>query len=272
MGKKRGYSVRKLSIPRMILTDYNDVASTFARVTGLVEIDVTEGIKRIKEIKEKENYPVSMTAWLAKCVAMVVNENKILNSYRKGRKIITFDDVDISIIVEVETRNGKKVPFNYVLRDAVNKSVKELTDEIRAAQQRKIDETEQLSRDNQARYSSLYAIIPRFLRKFVIKRILTNPFKLKKLIGTVGITSLGMFAKNFGGWAIPFADKTLNIAIGAMKEVAIVKDGKPANVKLICLTFLFDHNLVDGAPATRFVSRIADLLGKAAYLHDINEK
>ena len=270
--RKNGYSVRKVPIPRLIFNDYNAVASSFHRVMGLVEIDITKARERIREIKEKEDYDVSFTAWIAKCTATAVEENKELNSYIKGRKIITFDDIDISIIVEIETKTGKKIPFNYVLRDVAHKSVKDLTDEIRSVQQKKLDEHEQVSREGRTKYTPLYGIIPAFIRRFVIRRILKNPFSLKKLIGTVGITSLGLFAQNVGGWAIPFADKTLNISIGAIKKRVIIKEDKPVEREFLCLTYLFDHNIIDGAPAARFVSRMADLLQNAEYLDDIRKK
>lgn len=272
MPKEKNYHVRKFSTNRLILADYNNVAATFYRVSGLIEIDITAALARMEEIKQKENYKVSMTAWVAKCLAQAVIENKHLNSYRKGRKLIVFDDVDISVVVEITTKSGKKVPFNHVIRKVETKSVKEITDEIRAVQQRKIDELEQLTRDNSTKYMWFYPLLPRFFRRFVIRRMLKNPFRLKKLIGTVGITSLGMFVKGQGGWAVPFADKTLNIALGGIREQAILRDGKAVEQKLLCVTFLVDHDIVDGAPAARFIARLSKLMTGAAYLKDLTEK
>ncbi|MHA1397513.1 MAG: 2-oxo acid dehydrogenase subunit E2 [Candidatus Heimdallarchaeaceae archaeon] len=270
MEKKKDYQIKKFSTTRKILADYNDVAATFPRVQGLIEMDVTIAIQKIKEIEEEEEYKISFTGWVAKCVAKAVSENKRLNSYRKGRsKIIVFDKIDISVMVEVVTKKGKYVPFNHVLRDVESKSIKDISDEIRRVQKEKIDELEQLTRGSTG-FSSLYLLIPRFIRKLIIKKLLKNPFYLRKIIGTVGITSFGKNVKNLSGWAIPFADKTLNIAIGGMKKKAVVEDGKLVNKQLACLTFLFDHNLVDGAPAARFISRLAELMKEAYALEDIS--
>ncbi|MHA1259830.1 MAG: 2-oxo acid dehydrogenase subunit E2 [Candidatus Heimdallarchaeaceae archaeon] len=126
MEKKKDYQIKKFSTTRKILADYNDVAATFPRVQGLIEMDVTIAIQKIKEIEEEEEYKISFTGWVAKCVAKAVSENKRLNSYRKGRsKIIVFDKIDISVMVEVVTKKGKYVPFNHVLRDVESKSIKE---------------------------------------------------------------------------------------------------------------------------------------------------
>ena len=162
------------------------------------------------------------------------------------------------------------VPYNYVIRNIESKSVKTITEEIRKVQTKKIAEKEQLTRDRGS-FRNLYAIVPRFIRRFVIRKMLTNPFRLKKLIGTVGITSLGMFIKGQGGWAVPFSDKTLNLAFGGIKPHAILKNGKIEERKLLCTTFLFNHDIVDGGPAARFVKRLSELMGDTIYLDDLDK-
>ena len=67
---------------------------------GLIEIDITDGWKRIREIKQKEKYSVTLTSWIAKCIAKAVSEDKRFNSYRKGkRKLVIFEDVDMSVMI-----------------------------------------------------------------------------------------------------------------------------------------------------------------------------
>jgi len=270
--KSKDYTVRKFSVARRILSDFNDVAASFPRVQGIVEIDITEGRRRIKELQEKENFTVSMTAWTSKCIAKAVKQNPRLNSFRKGsRKIIVFDNVDISVMVEVTTKEGKYVPFNHVIRQVETKSVKELTEEIRSVQAKKIDDTEQLTRDRSGAVG-LAILVPRKIRQFFMKKLLKNPFYVQGLIGTVGVTSLGMFAKKIHGWAIPFPDRTCNIALGGMKKIGWEIDGKIQSREILCVTFLVDHNLVDGAPIARFINDVADIMGQAYGLEDITSE
>lgn len=270
MAKKPPHSIKHYSTAKMILADYNDVAASFPRVTGLVEINITQAMTRIRELKEEEQSDVSFTGWLVKCLAKVLVENKQLNSYKWRRKLVCFDDVDVSIIIEITTATGKKIPYNYVIRNAQNKSVKEITKEIRAIEHQSKEEKKLYS--DKSKWTKVYRFVPRFIRKFFIKKKLLNPFSLKKLIGTAGITSLGMFAQNVSGWAIPFADSTVNIAVGGISNRLIRKNGEILDAKLLCMTFLFDHNVVDGAPATRFISRTAELMSKAYCLRDISNK
>ncbi len=271
MTKEKNYQKRKFSPTRMILADFNRVAASFHRVTGVVEIDITESLEKMHQIEKLDGYNVSMTAWACKCISQAVKENPHLNSYRWRRKVLVFDDVDISVVIEITTKEGKKVPYNYVIRKVQTKSVRDITDEIRAYQDKKINETDQLTRSGSSRYMGFFSYLPKWFRRFVIKQQLVNPFKLKKLIGTVGVTSLGMFLKGQGGWAIPFADKTLNIALGGIKEIAVFRDGKPVERKLLCVTFMIDHDIVDGAPATRFISQLSKMMGETTYLDDLDK-
>ncbi|NHJ40902.1 MAG: 2-oxo acid dehydrogenase subunit E2 [Asgard group archaeon] len=270
MPKQKNYHTRKYSVARIILADYNAVAASLNRVSALVEIDITDALAKIEEIEKKDNYRVSMTGWVAKCVSQVCIENKQLNTFRKGGKFIIFDEVDISIIIELTSKTGKKIPFNYVIRNVETKSVRTITDEIRNAQNKEIDEKDQLKR-KRANFMSLYKLIPKFLRRLIIKRMIKNPFRLKKLIGTVGITSIGMFIKGQGAYILPFADKTLNIALGGIKTNAIERNGKLEERKLMCTTFLMDHDIVDGAPAIRCATRLSELLGETTYLDDLDK-
>jgi len=271
MPKEKQYHTRKFSPTRMILADYNVVAASLHRVCGLIEIDITDALAEIAAIKKIENYNVSMTSWIAKCVAQVVIENKQLNTYRKRRKLIVFDTVDISVIVERTSKSGKKIPYNHVLRSVENKSVREITDEIRAVQNDEEGDVDKEHTRGQSAYMTFYPLLPRFVRRFVIRQMICHPFRLKKLIGTVGITSLGMFMKGQGGWAVPFADKTLNIAIGGIKDHAVILNGSLAERKLLCVTFLIDHDIVDGGPATRLASRLSELLGDTSYLENLDK-
>jgi pyruvate/2-oxoglutarate dehydrogenase complex dihydrolipoamide acyltransferase (E2) component len=75
----------------------------------------------------------------------------------------------------------------------------------------------------------------------------------------VGITAVGMFGKG-GGWAVPFNVHTLDVALGGIGEKPGVVDGRIEIREYLCVTLMFDHDMVDGAPATRFASRFKELI------------
>lgn len=255
-----GYEIKKLSPVRQILADFNDVAAQMPHIDGLVEVDVTKARRLIKKIEGKEDYRISFTGWIIKCIGDAVNEHKRLNSFQiKRRQVVIFDNVDISVMIEIKDEKGQFTPYNHVVRKVETKTVREISDEIRLIQEKKIEGKEQVRRGSSLVFI-LYGIIPRFIRKALIRRRVKNPFYLQKTVGTVGLTSLGMFIKTISGWAIPFAIKTLNVAVGGMSEKPRIIDGKLENREYLSLTFMMNHNVVDGAPATRFIARTLELM------------
>jgi pyruvate/2-oxoglutarate dehydrogenase complex dihydrolipoamide acyltransferase (E2) component len=94
-----------------------------------------------------------------------------------------------------------------------------------------------------------------------------SPRLQKRYGGTVGLTSVGMFAKG-GGWALPIDYHTLDVALGGIAEKPGVVDGKIAIREYLCVTLSFDHDIVDGAPGARFVSRLRELIESGYGLHE----
>ena len=69
-------------------------------IQTLVEFDVSEARAQILKHKEKTGETLSFTAWLIKCVAQAVSEYKQVQAYRKGKRMIVFDDVDVGFAME----------------------------------------------------------------------------------------------------------------------------------------------------------------------------
>lgn len=271
MGKEKNYTLRNFSPTRRIMADYYDVAGKNRRVMGLVELDITNGRERIRKLKEAGNV-VSLTSWVAKCVGKAVSEDERFNTFHKGnRKIITFDDVDMSIMVEIPKKNGGKVPFNHCIRNIDKKSISEINKEIREVQEKKIEESEQLTRDSTSKNSGLYMLIPTFIRRIVMQRMLRNPFYVKKIMGTVGISTIGDIFKGNTGWAVGFGDKTLNVNLGGIVKRVVETEKGFESHEFYSMTFLFDHSLVDGAPCAALVAHVGELLKEAHGLQNINE-
>ena len=102
-------------------------------------------------------------------------------------------------------------------------------------------------------------MIPSFIRRLLIRVTNRLPHLIKKLNGTVVVTSVGMFA-NGVGWGIPLMGHTLTITIGGIVPRAVMNNTQLENREHLCLTVSFDHDIVDGAPAARFIQRFKDLV------------
>jgi pyruvate/2-oxoglutarate dehydrogenase complex dihydrolipoamide acyltransferase (E2) component len=71
-----------------------------------------------------------------------------------------------------------------------------------------------------------------------------------------------MFGKT-KGWGIPIAFHTLVVTVGGIYLKPVLIDEKLFNHEFLSLTISFDHDIVDGAPAARFISKFADLIKNA---------
>jgi pyruvate/2-oxoglutarate dehydrogenase complex dihydrolipoamide acyltransferase (E2) component len=52
----------------------------------------------------------------------------------------------------------------------------------------------------------------------------------------------------------------LEFALGGISKKPKVVDGKTEVREYLSVTMLFDHDVVDGAPAARFIARLAELV------------
>jgi pyruvate/2-oxoglutarate dehydrogenase complex dihydrolipoamide acyltransferase (E2) component len=74
---------------------------------------------------------------------------------------------------------------------------------------------------------------------------------------------------NKAGLGLTFLHKhTLGMTVGDIqtKPVVVADDGTIVAREMLSLTLIFDHDVVDGAPAARFVSRLVEEIESAALL------
>ncbi|MHA2248068.1 MAG: 2-oxo acid dehydrogenase subunit E2 [Candidatus Hodarchaeales archaeon] len=267
------YTIRDFPRNRLGIVDYLDEAQKRHIITGLFEIDITKARKWIKSYKNDTGTAISFTGWICWCIGQILDKKKEIHAVRKGRsKLVIFEDVDITIQVE-RSLQGKKIPLPYVLRKVNHKSVLEITQEIRAVQSEAFDDhdVQVLGNRKRLRYLARIGIyFPKFLRARFWKRVVWNPFSLKKLSGLVSVTSVGMFG-NFG-WGIPLSGFPISIAIGGMRKKPGIVNDTILIRDYLALTLQFDHDITDGAPATRFSADLVDYLEKARGLEFISEK
>lgn len=246
----------KVRIPTL---DFLSLGDKSHYVKGLIEFDVTDGRNKIREHEKNTGEKISFTAWLLKCISQAASEFKEVHSMMKGKKkIITFEDVDISITVE-KTVNGIKSPMPLVIRKVNNKTVKQINVEIRKAQSEEVNEALVLGSHSIKKDVKTYVSLPKFIRKLILRRKFKDPIRVKQTMGTIVVTSVGMFSKLYG-WPIPTTVHPLAFGVGGTTKKPGVLDDKVEIREYLAMTVLFNHDVVDGAPATRFISRLGELL------------
>src|SRR5581483_1495664 len=98
--------------------------------------DVTEALAAIERLRKEERLAVSFHAFVLYCLAQATRDHPAALSYRKGRHILTFADVDIGTTIERRLPDGSRIPVAHVLRKAEQKSLAEINRELREAARR----------------------------------------------------------------------------------------------------------------------------------------
>jgi len=228
-------------------------------IHGLIEVDVTIPRQRIREIREQTGESLSFTGFIVYCCARVVHQNKLVHAYRDWRnRLILFDQVDIYVPVE---RSGGEMFSHAIIRAADRKSVGEIHQEIRQAQSKAIPDAAA------GGFVKWYAAIPRFLRRFFFSAIYGVPRRFKKYMGTVMVTSVGMFGTG-AGWGIAPVGHSLVVTVGGIVSRPCAKNGQLENREHLCLTITFDHDVIDGAPAARFLQQFKELVESGSGLFE----
>ncbi|MFW9924115.1 MAG: 2-oxo acid dehydrogenase subunit E2 [Candidatus Thorarchaeota archaeon] len=265
MSKNNSYTEKPFTKIRKFVVESSEYGLKYHHMKGLLEIDVTEARRILKTYKEKTGKNISFTGWIMRCLGVAVSEHKEVHALRYRRKLIIFNDVDISVMVE-RTIEGRSFPVLTVIRKTNEKSVLDINEEIRKAQT--VSE-EEMKKEKQKKKGLQFLDIPKFLRYlFFWRRLKKNPFFRKKFAGTVSVSSVGMFGKGTG-WAIPLSVHCFEVIVGGINEKPGVVDGKIEIREYLCLTLMMDHDVIDGAPAVRFIARLTELLESAHGLDKI---
>ena len=171
--------------------------------------------------KLHETMQLSFTDILVKAVAKALREHSIVNATLENEKIKIFEDINVG--VAVDTGKGLVVP---VVRNADKKSFSEVSSTVKELVEK-------------ARESKL------------TKEDMTG--------GTFTITNLGMFKVDL---FIPIINppETAILAVGKVTEKTVVINGQITIKPVMTLTLAYDHRIVDGAPAARFLQRVKQIL------------
>jgi pyruvate/2-oxoglutarate dehydrogenase complex dihydrolipoamide acyltransferase (E2) component len=215
---------------------------------GLLEVDVTVARRFIAEHKARTGETLSFAGFLTFCLARAVDEDKTIQAYRKGNGLM------------VERKVGEKTALmGHVVRGANRKTYREIHDEIRRVQSESVPPGRGMSK-----WFRSVMLLPWPLSRLAITLLRMNALRDPRVSismgGTVALTSVGMFGGGHSGWGLSPTLHPLGLVVGGIAWKPAVVEGRIEPREILNLTVTFDHDIVDGAPATRFVRRLVELI------------
>ena len=213
-------STRKLIAERMTTT-----LRTVAPVTLTTEVDATELVKLRESLKaDAANSGTEVPSYndlLAKIAATALAAHPQINARIEGDEIVT--EASAHIGIAVDTDRGLLV---VVVRDAQDKTVRQIA---------------QASKE-------------------LIARAKDGKATMNDLRGsTFSITNLGVYDID-AFTPIINAPECAILGVGRIVAKPVIVKDKVKARKMLALSLTFDHRLVDGAPAARFLQRIKQLI------------
>lgn len=258
---RQDYQIIPFPKIRRLMVDGGRLARQKHIVHGLVEIDVTCARQAIRDYKAKTGETLSFTAFIMTCLGRAVAMNKHMHAYRTwSDKLVIFDDVDINTMFEVDV-DGRKIIRPHIIRAVNRKTFRDIHEEIRGFQARHEGSRE-------AKFIGWFVLLPALIRRLVLGILFKKPRMLKEMNGTVSLTAVGMFGSG-PGWAIPVTNHTLQLTLGGIAQKPALINGHFENREYLCVTVSLDHDIIDGAPAARFIQRLKELIENGHGLEEI---
>lgn len=207
-----------------------------AQLTLMGEIDMSEVTKLRNSLLEQEQAAdarVTYTDILVAAIARALQDHPIMNSSLIENEIVIWEDINIGVAVALEDglEGGLIVP---VIRNAEQKSLHEIALEVHT----------------------------------LVEKARTGKLMPDDVTGgTFTLTNLGAVG---GGWGFgtPIINQPQSAILGAgsISDRPAVRDGQIVVRPIMTYSLTFDHRVIDGAAAARFVARVSQLLEDPALL------
>jgi len=183
-------------------------------------------------VQARTQIQASYTAFVVKAAALALKNFPILNACLFDNEIRYFDRIDIN--VSLETKQGLLVP---IIREADKKGLRTIHKEIQDLA-------------NRGRQGTL------------------NPDEME--LGTFTVTNSGVLGSLFYTPVINYPQSAI-LGMGKVLDTPVVRDGQVAIRPMMIACLSYDHRLIAGSPAVRFLQDVkSNLESILAFLLDAN--
>jgi pyruvate dehydrogenase E2 component (dihydrolipoamide acetyltransferase) len=226
INKERGMGPVKLipltNMRKTIIKHLSNSEKNTLRVTMTMEVDMSTTVElRNRLIQREKRVRISYTDIIIKATTDALKHNILLNSRLEGDTIKIFETIHMAVAVALES--GLIVP---VIHDASDKSLVEIA----------------------------------LVREELMNKARSGVLSLKDVTGgTFTITNLGSFGVDMFTPIINPPQSAI-LAIGRIAEKPIVMNGEIEARHMMLLSLSFDHRIIDGAEAAKFLQMIKGFL------------
>ncbi|HUB90146.1 MAG TPA: 2-oxo acid dehydrogenase subunit E2, partial [Dyella sp.] len=231
-------------------------------IHGTTEVDVTDSLAAIRRIEKELRIGISFHAFVVYCIVQAAMQHPVMHTYRHGRKLLTFEDIDLLSPMDKRLPGGVRIPVAHIIRGAQNKTLAEINWEIRQAVR-----APDLDGDAAVQARRKLGRLPYILRRLAAWRCKRNPYLFKQVNGTMLVTNVRSQVGTNPVFAVAGTAHTTSLAIGNITpRLQLSSEGRVVSRKMLCLSGAADHDIVDGMGIAGFSHLLGRLLETGAGL------
>lgn len=244
-------------------------------VYGVLELDASKILDRQKRWAEKKGSKApTITAIVARAIALTMQKHPQINGLIRWGRIYLRKNVTLFLQTAVDDAGEELSGVS--IENAQNKSIEVIVDELKS----KAKAIREDKDPNFKQAKSTFRNVPAFLTRYLLDLLSFFLYSLnldmrwaglpRDPFGSIMITSVGMLGLEEGfAPLVPYSRVPILIMIGAVKEHAVVRDGKIVISPMFKICATFDHRFIDGVYAGKMVKTVKHYLETDAGLDEL---
>ena len=227
-------------------------------VYGTMELKMDKAMQYLNEYRQKTGRKLTVSHMLAKVAAMGLAAMPDANAVLRWNRIYLRKRIGVFFqVVMTDGGDGKTDLSGATLYDVQEKSLAQIYDEFGA----KVESVRARKDPALEKTRSTFLMVPYFALNRLLRLIsflsYTLNLDLRKFgipsdpFGSIMITNIGSLGLDQAYVPlVPYSRVPMLLAVGAVKEVPVVREGQvvPGKVMNVCATF--DHRIIDGFHAS----------------------
>ncbi|MHC4830089.1 MAG: 2-oxo acid dehydrogenase subunit E2 [Planctomycetota bacterium] len=253
-----GFETVPFTKNRQVIYDMLTRARRFhCSVNGTYNFDVTETLQRLREAR-RAGRSVSFTALLVQATSQLLERYPRLNRHIfhglfGRRRVVAFDHVSCTLIVQRSGPDGEAILFPLVLRDSNRMTLEEIYKTIQHHRTADLETLPQMVALERLKR------LPGFVLRWISYKIRSDPRFYERYFGTYGLSSLMTM-----GWGLDSGATLANVCStflpATISERPVCRDGKVEPRRMLTMMCVFDHYILDGQEMTQAMKALRPML------------
>jgi hypothetical protein len=250
---KKGYSLAWFPRRRWNILDLVQIVERGSVPTYLfAEINMDFAQKLCANNLSSRRIKITPTALLLKAIGVAQRAHpETRSALLPWGQTLVFEKIVAGFTVE-KVVDGQAAVYLGAIENPDTKPLEDIAAELRAYGQEEIADVPQLAIEER------FNFMPWLVRRIIILISLVIPeLRLRYMPASFGLTSIGKYGIHA---LLPPSVSASTFGVGTIELKPAVVDNEIKICPMMTLTLNFDHRLIDGAPAARFLSEIKKLM------------